>query len=368
MLVWTPGDAAGWSAMGSAGSRNEMGVPKSNGTGSPAESRTLKTPATIYDVARMSGVSPSTVSRALSKPGRLNAATEQRIREVAAAAGYRLNPLARALPTGRTKMLALIVSDITNPVFFELVRGAERVAADEGYILILAESQESAELEQEAAQRLMPSVDGLILVSTRLSNAAIQDLGDQKPLLVVNRRLPGVDSLVPDVVPGISGALDHLAEHGHRRVAFLAGPSTSWMSRLRQRTAKKLADERGMEITVLGPADPTLEGGASAVPALLTSGATAVLAYNDLMAIGILRGASDAGVSIPRDLSIVGFDDIFGSDFTSPPITTIRTPLGSLGDQAAHRLIARLDDDGNGRPAQITTEFVPRGSTARVRD
>lgn len=340
-----------------------MGVPKGNGTGAAANGRSLKTPATIYDVARMSGVSPSTVSRALSKPGRLNAATEQRIREVAAAAGYRLNPLARALPTGRTKMLALIVSDITNPVFFELVRGAERVAAEAGYILILAESQESAEREQDAAQRLLTSVDGLILVSARLPNAAIQALGEQKPLLVVNRKLPGTDSVVPDIEPGIAEALDHLAGERHANIAFVAGPSTSWMSRLRQRVVKKLAEERGMHVDVLGPSDPTLEGGARAVPWLLASGATGVLAYNDLMAIGILREATDRGLSVPRDLSIIGFDDIFGSDFTSPPMTTIRTPLGSLGEVAAQRLISRLDDDGAPRSTPIQTQFVRRGST-----
>ena len=340
-----------------------MGVPKNNGTGAPAEGRSLKTPATIYDIARMSGVSPSTVSRALSKPGRLNAATEQRIREVAAAAGYRLNPLARALPTGRTKMLALIVSDITNPVFFELVRGTERVAAEAGYILILAESQESAEREQDAAQRLLGSVDGLILVSARSPNAAIQALGEQKPLLVVNRKLPGADSVVPDVEPGIAEALDHLSSERHVNIAFAAGPSTSWMSRLRQRVVKKLAEERGMHVDVLGPFDPTLEGGVAAVPALLASGVTAVLAYNDLMAIGMLREATGRGMSVPRDLSIIGFDDIFGSDFTSPPMTTIRTPLGALGEVAAQRLISRLDDDGAPRSAPIDTQFVRRGST-----
>ena len=323
----------------------------------------MKTPATIYDIARMSGVSPSTVSRALSKPGRLNAATEQRIREVAAAAGYRINPLARALPTGRTKMLALIVSDITNPVFFELVRGAERAATEAGYILILAESQESAEFEQAAAQRLLASVDGLILVSARVPNPAIHDLDEQKPLVIVNRRIAGVDSVVPDVTPGIKDALDHLVALGHRRVAFAAGPASSWMSRLRQRTVKKLAQERGMDLAVVGPCEPTLEGGANALADVIASKATAVLAYNDLMAIGVLRAASAGGVVVPRDLSVIGFDDIFGSDFTAPALSTVRTPLSTLGDEAARRLIARLGDGAKVPTAPLATEFVLRQST-----
>lgn len=343
-----------------------MDVPKNNRITGRADGRGMKAPATIYDIARMSGVSPSSVSRALNKPGRLNAATERRIQEVAAAAGYRLNPLARALPTGRSRMLALIVSDITNPVFFELVRGAERVAAEAGYILILAESQESAELEQDAAHRLLPSVDGLILVSARAPNPALQDLGEQKPLVIVNRQLRGMDSVVPDVVPGIEDALDHLASHGHRHIAFAAGPTTSWMSRRRQRAVKKLAQERDMGLSVVGPCEPTVDGGVRAMPALIASGATVVFAYNDLMAIGILRESTSVGLSVPRDLSVVGFDDIFGSDFTVPALSTIRTPLASLGEEAARHLIALLDDDDVARSVQLATEFVLRDSTGPV--
>ncbi|PRX96557.1 LacI family transcriptional regulator [Allonocardiopsis opalescens] len=312
-------------------------------------------------------MSPSTVSRALNKPGRLNGATEQRIREVAEAVGYRLNPMARALPTGRTQMIALILSDITNPVFFELVRGAERVAASRGYILILAESQESADLEHRTAQRLLGSVDGLVLVSARLENTAIRTLSEQKPLLVVNRRLRGTPSLVPDVGPGIEDALDHLQELGHSSLAYLAGPAKSWMSRLREQTLKNAADERGMGVRTIGPNDPTLAGGAAALPALSGTTASAVLAYNDLMAIGLLQACQGAGITVPDDLSIIGFDDIFGSDFTSPPITTIRTPLGRLGEEAARRLIASLDDDDTGSAVDLTTEFVIRNSTARVK-
>lgn len=327
-----------------------------------------RTSATIYDVARLSGVSPSTVSRALNKPGRLNEATERRIREVADAVGYRLNPMARALPTGRMQMIALILSDITNPVFFELVRGAERAAASSGYILILAESQESADLEHQTAQRLLGSVDGLVLVSARLENAAIRTLSEQKPLLLVNRKLRGTPSLVPNVAPGIHEALDHLESLGHTSLAYLAGPSTSWMSRLRGQTVTKAAEERGMTVTTIGPNDPTLQGGAAAVPSVVESHATAVLAYNDLMAIGLLRACASAGVRIPDDLSIIGFDDIFGSDFTSPPITTIRTPLGRLGEEAARRLITSLDDDDHSSAIDLATEFVKRESTAPPRN
>ncbi|RBM21864.1 LacI family transcriptional regulator [Prauserella sp. PE36] len=324
-------------------------------------------PATIYDVARMAGVSPSTVSRALNKPGRINAGTEHRIREIAEAIGYRLNPLARALPTGRTQTLALTLSDITNPVYFELIRGAERVAASRGYILILAESQESADLENETAQRLLSSVDGLILVAARLDSADIVELSRRKPILTVNRKVRGIGSVVADVRPGIQAALDHLRQLGHKRLAYLGGPPSSWMNRLRDRTISSEASDRGMKVVTLGPYLPTVAGGAAALDVVRESGATAALAYNDLMAIGLLKAGHEIGMRIPEQLSLIGFDDIFGSDFTSPPITTIRTPHALLGEQAALRLIAELNNEAVRKHTAPRTEFLQRASTDRAR-
>jgi LacI family transcriptional regulator len=124
--------------------------------------------ATIYDVAELAGVSPSTVSRALSKPGRISARTEARIRMAAQQLSFRINPMARALHTGRTNTLALVVADITNPVIFDIVRGAEHAASVEGYTLVIAESQESSDAEASSVQRLLPSVDGIILATSRL--------------------------------------------------------------------------------------------------------------------------------------------------------------------------------------------------------
>jgi LacI family transcriptional regulator len=324
-----------------------------------------KTQSTIYDIARLAGVSPSTVSRALNKPGRISAKTEARIREVAEALGYRLNPLARALPTGRTRTIALILSDITNPVYFDLVRGAERVAASNGYILILAESQESAELETETAQRLMPSVDGLILAAPRLGNSDITELAERKPIVTVNRKVRGVTGVVPDVRPGISAALAHLAALGHTRIVYLAGPKTSWMNRLRERTIVDEARPLGIDVSHVGPTSPTIDGGAGAFESVRSAvGATAVVAYNDLMAIGLLKAARAAGVAVPRDLSVIGFDDIFGADFASPPLTTIRTPLSEIGEKSVTKLIAEVQGDpaeGNG---VLATDFVVRESTA----
>jgi LacI family transcriptional regulator len=330
-----------------------------------------KSPSTIYDIAKLAGVNPSTVSRALSKPGRINVKTEERIQAAAKELNYRLNPMARALPTGRTNTLGLLLADITNPMFFDVVRGAERAASLQGYTLILAESQESGAREAEAAERVAPSVDGLILVTTRLGDDQIQDLAERKPLVVINRRVEGVHGIVPELEPGIAQALSHLADLGHTSIAFLSGPANSWMNRARWDVLLAQARARGMSILEIGPGVPTLDGGRAALSRVIASGVTAVLAYNDLMAIGLMRAAQERGFSIPGQLSIVGFDDIFGSDFTSPQLTTIRTPLGQMGERAVGLTLELITAGAGQKPERaaspaLPTELVVRGSTGRA--
>lgn len=335
--------------------------------------RRLKAAPTIYDIARIAGVNPSTVSRALSQPGRINIKTEQRIHSAAKQLNYRLNPMARALPTGRTSTIGLLVADITNPMFFEAVRGAERAAAERGYILVLAESQESGEREAETAYRVLSAVDALILVTSRLSDDGILELAERKPLVLLNRHVDGVSSLVPELDPGIDEVLDHLTSLGHKSLAFLSGPATSWMSAARWTRLLQKAPKHNMTIVEIPSESPTLEGGRAALPRIQASGVSAVIAYNDLMAIGLLRAATEAGVDIPSHLSIVGFDDIFGSDFTSPPLTTIRTPLDVIGNFAVHRALDLIDAEVNDvEPTAVSdppfvTELLVRGSTGLAR-
>jgi LacI family transcriptional regulator len=331
--------------------------------------RPAKSAPTIYDVAQLAGVNPSTVSRALSQPGRINIKTEERIHAAAKQLNYRLNPMARALPTGRTSTLGLLLADITNPMIFGIVRGAEHAAAEQGYTLVIAESQESGEREASTAQRIQPSVDGLILGTTRLSDTQIQELASSKPLVLINRDVDGVSSVLPDVTPGIDGALAHLASLGHTSIAYLSGPATSWMSGTRWASLLEQAVARGMNVVEIGPGVPTLEGGRAALTRILASGVTAVVAYNDLMAIGLLRAAAEQGISVPDRFSLVGFDDIFGSDFTTPALTTIRTPLDRAGARAVRRALALVS--GDSRSAQdddekIETELVIRQSTGPV--
>ena len=327
---------------------------------------------TIYDVARLAGVNPSTVSRALNKPGRINVKTEQRIQAAAKELNYRLNPMARALPTGRANTIGLMLADITNPMFFKIVRGAEKAARERGYTLILAESQESGIREAEGADRLAPSVDALVLVATRLADDQIRELADWKPLVVVNREVGEVDGIVPEVEPGVDEALAHLAALGHTSVAYVSGPSGSWMNRARWNAILERAPALGMTIVEIASDAPTLDGGRDAMKRVLASGATAVFAYNDLMAIGLMREVQANGIDVPGRLSIIGFDDIFGSDFTSPQLTTIRAPLGLMGEQAVRRALDLIDSDSPATAAtpteaSLSTELVVRGSTGPVK-
>jgi LacI family transcriptional regulator len=327
----------------------------------PDESR--RHAVTIYDIAEAVGVSPSTVSRALNKPGRINERTERRIREAAEALGYRLNPMARALHTGRTGTIAVILSDITNPVYFDLVRGAERVAADHGYALVLAESQESSDTELGTIERLLPSVDGLVLVASRLPDEEIARLAAVKPIVAVSRDVAGVDAVIPDVTPGLTQALDHLRSIGHHAVGYVSGPPTSWMNGHRWQTLFEAAVRQQMSIVELPAIAPTLEGGRGALPRVLAAGVTAVVAYNDLIAMGLLQECRDRGVAVPAQLSIVGFDDIFGAELVSPALTTIKSPLSRAGSLAVSRLLATVDGGTPPPTTDLATRLVMRSST-----
>lgn len=327
---------------------------------------TRRSNPTIYDVARLAGVSPSTVSRALNRPGRISPATVARIRSAADELDFRANPMARGLPTGRSQTLGMLVADITNPMFFDVVRGAERAAAAHGYTLVIAESQESDHREAEAAERVLPSVDGLILVTSRLTDAEITRFAQRTPLVVINREVEGVENVVADIVPGIDQAVAHLFDLGHRSLVYLAGPSRSWMSGARQRVLEARAAERGVSMIVIGPGAPSRAGGRATLAKVIASGATAVVAYNDLMAIGLLQAAQEVDIAVPSMFSIVGFDDIFGADLTSPALTTVRTPLSHLGELAVQATLDPVGSRSSRDAAALETELIIRRSTGRV--
>lgn len=314
-------------------------------------------------------MAPSTVSRAFSRPGRVSAESAARVHAAAQQLGYRVNPLARALQSGRTGAIGLIVSDVTNPVHFGIIRGVEEAAAQAGYTMLLADAQESEENERTSLERLLPGVDGVVLASSRMSDRAIRAVAKQRPLVVLNRIVPGSPCVVADTEAGVRSALAHLHELGHRAVTYVAGPPASWADGRRWRALLDLGPEFDLTVTRIGSPAPTVSGGLAAVADLLRGRPgrpTAVVAYNDLLAIGLLRGLAQAGVDVPEQLSLIGFDNIFGSDFCTPPLTTVAAPQRAIGSEAfreLHRQILR--DPPRGQPVlTLPTHLVLRASTA----
>lgn len=324
-------------------------------------------PPTIYDVARAAGVAPSTVSRAFSRPGRVNATTAERIRQIAAELGYRTNPIARALPTGHTSMITLASSDITNPYYFEIIRGAQAAAAERHYTTLLADAQESGVLEREALDRTVPSVEGIVLASTRMSDTAIRMLAKLKPLIVVNRDITDVPNVVTDHAMSVHQAASHLVELGHRRITYIGGPEAAWANGMRWRALHEYAAGRDdLHVRQLGPYPPTAAGGVRAADDFAAQRTTAAIVYNDLMAIGFMRRLHALGARIPADVSVVGFDNIFAADLVVPGLTTVAPPLRTLGSMAVHNLLALIGGAHTTavQPLALPTRLYERESTS----
>lgn len=318
---------------------------------------------TIRDVARMSGVHISTVSRTFSAPHLVNPNTRSRVLACAEQLGYRPNRAARALITGRTFNIGLIVADIANPFFPPLIKAAEAQARKHDHHIFVADTNEDAALEEEVVRALAKQVDGVLLVSPRMSNALIEQLSREVPLVVVNRQIAGIPAVVMDVARGARKAIEHLTALGHRRLALVAGPRGSWTSREIRRSASATARTAGAELTIIGPNPPTEVGGLTVAEDVLRAGATAVLAYNDLMAIGLIEGLLAAGAEVPRDVSVVGIDDIMLSRLTRPKLTTVATPTAAAGRAAVDMLLAHGDDRRTTAHAHLQTELVIRDST-----
>ena len=364
--------------MGASADRNDVG-PSVVGDGSgpgyegaPDEEPLLSITAagraevTIYDVARVAGVAASTVSRALSKPGRVSFKTAEHVRRVAEDLGYRSGHLQRDVASTRgTGMLAMIVADIANPVFFGMIRGAERAAVERGYTLLVVETQESTPAEEAAAVRLSGCTDGLILSSSRLSDAVIRGLAKEHPVVLLNRSVGEVTSILSDNVHAMKKATEHLVELGHRSICYLAGPDASWADGMRWRGLREAAVELDLHVRRLGPFLPTMRGGAVAADGWLLRPSTAVIAYNDLMAIGFLRAVQAAGRAVPGDVSVIGFDNIVDASLVEPRLTTVAAPLVSLGSTAVAHLLrgASARDETLADPVMLPSKLIVRGST-----
>jgi DNA-binding LacI/PurR family transcriptional regulator len=320
---------------------------------------------TIYDVARIAGVAPSTVSRALARPGRVSAATAERVRAAAAQLGYRRANVAPALNHLKTRLLAMVVADIGNPVFVDVFRGAEKTAESAGYTLLLYDTQESQARERSAVDTFLPAVEGLVLASPRLSDSGIRAIAKQRPIMVLNRIVTGVPSVLADGAGGVWRAAEHLRDLGHREITYIAGPPASWADGTRWRALEDAGAELDLRVRRVGPNPPTVEGGVRATKRWAQNPTSAVIASSDIMAIGFVRGLRSQGVDVPQDVSVIGFDNSRMGALTEPPLTSVASPLTLQGKIAVRNLLAIIGGaKSTKQPVLLPVKLVVRDSTA----
>jgi LacI family transcriptional regulator len=311
--------------------------------------------ATILDVAARAGVHAATVSRTINVPEKVAPETRRRVEEAVRELGFVPNRAARGLITGRTGQVAVIVPDITNPHFASLVRSVERSARQSDLQVLLVDTSEHPDEEVRAAESLSREVDGFIIVSPRRLHRALPALGST-PAVFVNRPVRQHACILLRTAPAVADALQHLAGLGHTRLAYLGGPSGSWAA-----GERRTAGTSGMEVLEFSVSEPTFEATAIVVPEIVASGVSAVLAFNDQMALGVMAGLTSRGISVPHSLSVVGFDDVPMAAMVAPPLTTISLPAGEVGAVA----VAMLTEGPSTK--DLFGEFVLRESTARAR-
>lgn len=324
--------------------------------------------AMIHDVAKAANVSSSTVSRAFTMPDLLRADTRERVLAAAKKLGYQPNRAARGLITGRTGNLGVIVPDLSNPFFPAVLKGVQARARQADYAVFLADAEEDPVLEEELIRAMAKQVDGVVICSSRASVGALTALGNDTPLVLLNRKITGIPAVTMDSAGGARQAIDHLAALGHPRIAYLNGPTSSWSNKARRKSVRARCAAHELDLVELGPFPPTFEGGLMAADLALAAKVTAVFAYNDLVALGVLSRLNDRSVSVPGEMSVVGCDDIPMAQMSGPPLTTVSLPSERAGRLAIDVLRERISNglahqDGNGR-SPLPTNLVVRASSA----
>jgi LacI family transcriptional regulator len=322
---------------------------------------------TITDVARAAGVSASTVSRSLSVPEKVDPSTRERVLKVAEHLGYQPNRAARGLITGRTGNLGLLLPDLANPFFPSLVKTIQHHAHRADYRVLMVDTDEDPAVELGLVRSLALQVDAVILLAPRMRPADLREAAAAVPTVLVNRKAPGLPAVVFDHADGMHQVLAHLAGLGHRHVGFAGGPRSSWSNAERLRGLRAGAADLGLRLSELGHFAPTFDGGRMAADVALLSGATAIVTYNDLVAVGLCRALGERGVAVPGDLSVVGIDDITLAGMVHPAVTTLALPTETAGRAAVDLVVRLISGPGPGRAPQIdvASRLVVRDSTGR---
>ena len=324
-------------------------------------------PPTVYDVARHAGVSTATVSRALNGKA-VRPDTASLVHEVAQRLGYVPNQVARGLVTGKSYALGVMVPDLLGPLYAAMARGVEDALEAHGMHAVIASDHRNVEREAKRLEALVArQVDGVVLIGSQLDDRRLAEVLGATPVVHVGAESTPNPKLHPEIRidnrAGMAKILAALESRGHRDVAYLSGPRRDGRERLE--ALSTLAPSHGVTITRVVATDGTEEGGTQAGRDLLSAtGYTAVVCANDRAAAGFYVAARERRLEIPRDLSVVGFDDVPWSQYLTPPLATLRQPAREMGRIAAERLLAPKRHGRWLGPRTLDPEFIDRDSLA----
>jgi LacI family transcriptional regulator len=327
---------------------------------------------TIKDVARQANVSVATVSRVFSGANVVREETSKKIRDVAARLRYAPHGGARSLITSKTHTLGVLLPDLYGEFFSEVIRGIDNATRQSGFHILVSSSHSDRREVESALRSMRGRVDGVILMSPDLdANVLFTNLPEDQPAVMLNSavRRPGVGSVRIDNKRGAHQMVRHLIAHGHRRIAIIAGAERNLDGNQRRRGFQAAMTEAGIKVdaSLEFAGDFTEDSGFDAAREILRKSSarpTAIFAANDSMAIGALSALRDAGVDVPGEIAVAGFDDIPIARHMSPALSSVHVPIAGLGERAAERLIAALadPDDHIARHEMLRTTLVIRES------
>ena len=331
----------------------------------------------IKAVAKSANVSTATVSRTINGSAKVSPQTAERVRMAIEALNFYPNTNARALGSGRSSLYGLIISDITNPFFPELVKAFDDIAITHGQEVLIANTNYDPERMKICVTRMLQrKVDGVAIMTSEMDDRLVQVFSRRHiPLVFLDTGTPapGVSCVHIDYSAGIDAAVHHLIELGHRQIAFISGPMRLASARVRYKAFMECTARDHLDTipNLIQEGNHSVEGGHDAMKRILDSRArpTAVMASNDLTAIGAMGAIAEAGLRVPQDISVVGFDDIHLSAFTIPPLTTVKLPRAEIAN-AAFRALLNAQHAGakkkRGEEHTIRPTFVRRKSTGPV--
>lgn len=328
---------------------------------------------TVSDIARVAKVSPSTVSRVLTGSSPVHPAKSAAVLAAIERLNFRPNLTARALARGKSMVIGILTQSMASQFYGELAQGIEEGLADSGYQCVFASGHWEHSIEQNALNLLLArQVDGLIVLGGEYPDAELGAINAKIPVIAVGRLIEGLEQHCMRVtnVEGARHAVQHLLDLGHRRIAHVTGIATHLDARERRQGYCQALEAAGLSVDerLIVEGYFTEQSGLLALETLLARGVnfSALLASNDQMAYGVRLGLFRRGLRVPEDISLIGFDDLLGSAYTTPPLTSVRQQMHSQGHAAASGMLSLLDNQAPDLPT-ISTELIIRESTARVR-